>query len=321
MIPEPSIYTQAQSHGINNINSLNGRPSPADAGLARHSKRKASDTPEGNERLSKRLSLLNLEASGTKMYVPVEAPLVVAPNPAPAPVKTNTHISGGPVMPPVPQEIMPTDSPTAPSLALEAVPQPSLVPPPQPRTNAAHTYNAADADMHVDDTKYKVYIYNIDDELADDERSVASDTEAAIDDDATDGASKLVFLPDIDKHLRSAARTAALTGRAPGASDPKKLIVPRPILPNKDGELAGMQLVLYHDPSSLSVPRESDSVRKAILDARARIRERQQEEKAELPTQPPPDQQQDADTSMASTPASTPPPTDSYNDLDAMDID
>lgn len=102
--------------------------------------------------------------------------------------------------------------------------------------------------MQLDDTKHKVYIYNLDDELA------SSDNES-------DGEGKLVFLPDIEKHLR--------TNRLP-------LPIPKPILPNKDGELAGMQLVLYSDgPSSISVPEEQDSVRKAIIEARARLREKQ----------------------------------------------
>lgn len=206
-------------------------------------------------------------------------------------------------------------------------------------------------DMHVDNTKYKVYIYNIDDELADDEQSTSSDTETADDDEVvartTDSSGKLVFLPDIDKHLRKTARNVALNGRAsspsagsagPGPSlSHRKIAVPRPILPNKDGELAGMQLVLYNEPSSLSVSRDSDSVRQAILDARARIRERQQQQQddkgeqraaEQLLTQPLAQplaqqlaQQLETDASMASTPASTPRPAEADNDSDAMDID
>lgn len=98
--------------------------------------------------------------------------------------------------------------------------------------------------MRLDDSKYKVYIYNIDDELS-------SESEPE------DG--KLVFLPDIQKHLK--------TNR-----------IPPSVLANADGELAGMQLVLYSEPSSLTVPEEQDSVRKAILEARARHRQKQQEE-------------------------------------------
>lgn len=109
--------------------------------------------------------------------------------------------------------------------------------------------------MHLDDTSHKVYIYNLDDELTSESESEPEDR---------DREGKLVFLPDIEKHLRA--------NRLP--------LLPRPILPNKDGELAGMQLVLYSDgPSSLSVPEEQDGVRKAILEARARVRQRQAEER------------------------------------------
>lgn len=98
--------------------------------------------------------------------------------------------------------------------------------------------------MQVDDSKHKVYIYNIDDEFS-------SDSEAE--------EGKLVFLPDVDKHLRENR-------------------IPRQILANDDGALAGMQLIVYSDPKSLSVPEEEDSVHKAIVDARHRLREKQQSE-------------------------------------------
>lgn len=111
--------------------------------------------------------------------------------------------------------------------------------------------------MQLDNTKHKVYIYNLDDELS------SSENES----DADDG--RLVFLPDIEKHLRA-------NRYPPLQSTPLPMRIPKPILPNKDGELAGMQLVLYSDgPSSISVPEEQDSVRKAILEARARLREKQ----------------------------------------------
>lgn len=101
--------------------------------------------------------------------------------------------------------------------------------------------------MQLDDTKHKVYIYDLDDELSSDDAE-------------SDGEGKLVFLPDIEKHLRA--------NRLP-------LSIPKPMLPNEDGELAGKQLVLYSDgPSSISVPENQDSVRKAIIEARARLREK-----------------------------------------------
>jgi hypothetical protein len=98
--------------------------------------------------------------------------------------------------------------------------------------------------MRLDDTKYKVYIYNLDDELSSDSESESG---------------KLVFLPDIEKHLRTSRIPIP-----PFIRDP-----PDPASP------AGRELVLYGVPSSISVPEERDSVRKAIIEARARARERQ----------------------------------------------
>lgn len=110
--------------------------------------------------------------------------------------------------------------------------------------------------MQVDSTAHKVYIYDLDAELSDSDSS------------ADEG--KLVFLPDIERHLRSTR-------------------IPPHILANSEGELAGhnQQLVLYNVPSSLTVPEEQDSVRKAIIETRARTRERQRlkrEEEASTPT-------------------------------------
>ncbi|CAK7562443.1 MAG: hypothetical protein SEPTF4163_000287 [Sporothrix epigloea] len=319
VMPTPSAYTQTNGR-IGNKGS---------ASLARHSKRKATDTPGGNERLSKRLSLLNLEAAGARLYVPVEAPSVSVPAPVPAPI---------PAPAPAPAHV------TSPaynftSSIVEALPKDDQfvndgygsksmsrktqpVAAPQFPVAPSRLHDAADEGMLVDDTKYKVYIHNIDDELSDDGRSVSSDTESFGDESSTGGSStRLVFLHDIDKHLRSAARTVALSGQPLNPSASEKPFVPRPILPNGDGELAGMQLVLYNDPSSLSVPRESDSVRKAILDARARIRERQQETRGEPPTRQAFQPHLYADASMTGAPAGTPPPVDGCSDCDAMDID
>jgi hypothetical protein len=209
-----------------------------------HSRRKRkAESPVGNERLSKRLSLLNLgtvprrlpdpacsahrskqnkltawetEKDGSKLYVPVENP--IAPPSGPIVGQSSVSVS--------------LSSPTNSRL-------PSIG-------------EVTDQGMQLDGTeahqdKHKVYIYNLDDELS-------SESEAE------DG--KLVFLPDIEKHLRSRRLAAAPT-------------IPPAITPNSDGELAGMQLVLYNVPSSITVPEEQDSVRKAIIEARARIRDKQ----------------------------------------------
>ncbi|CAG8901885.1 unnamed protein product [Penicillium egyptiacum] len=51
----------------------------------------------------------------------------------------------------------------------------------------------------------------------------------------------------------------------------KVLSVPQSVL--SDPKPSGKELVLYTEPSSLTVPREKDNVRKAILESRARARE------------------------------------------------
>ncbi|KAM3503334.1 hypothetical protein MY10362_004258 [Beauveria mimosiformis] len=184
-------------------------------------KRKA-DAQQDNERLSKRLSLLNIEHDGTKLYVPVESP---------------------------------------------------------PRPPKPQTIDGDDDAMRLDDSKHKVYIYNIDEELAEDSEP----------DDA-----KLVFLPDIEKRLRETR-------------------IPPQILANGDGELAGMQLVLYSDPKSLSVPESKDGVRKAIIETRRRIRARQAGAQDD-------DEEAYGHTTIADTNATEMTEQDGGDDL-AMDID
>ncbi|KAF2846834.1 hypothetical protein T440DRAFT_501538 [Plenodomus tracheiphilus IPT5] len=93
--------------------------------------------------------------------------------------------------------------------------------------------------MEVEDTPHRVYIHSLDAELSD----IESDEDTPI------------FLSDIEKHL---------------SKIPKHVLVgpePKPTEHN--------QVVLYNVPESLSVERERDSVRKAIVEARERIRERQ----------------------------------------------
>lgn len=99
--------------------------------------------------------------------------------------------------------------------------------------------------MRLDDTKHRVYIYDLDKELEEIESS--------------EDENKLVFLPDIEKRL--------LNKRIPSS-----------VLANKDGELAGMNksqaMVLYDIPHSLTLTDEKDSVRKAILESRHRAQEK-----------------------------------------------
>jgi hypothetical protein len=93
--------------------------------------------------------------------------------------------------------------------------------------------------MQVEDSKHKVYIYDLDKELAEEE----SDEDRPI------------FLPDIEKHLNK---------------------IPKHILIGDEARaIANMQMVLYNVPSSLTVPQEQDNVRRAILESRQRTRDRQ----------------------------------------------
>ncbi|KAK7408760.1 hypothetical protein QQX98_009058 [Neonectria punicea] len=189
-----------------------------------HRRKRKAGMPE-NERLSKRLSLLNLgvyfpgaaqsvlpavvhhqltrvsliEQGGNKLYVPVETPSTVTTDTT----DTNTHASSSRSTP------IPDDA------------------------------------MQLDNTKHKVYIYNIDDELSSDSES---------------DEGKLVFLPDIEKHLRATR-------------------IPPSILARKDADSEGMEVVLYSDPKSITVPESKDSVRKAIVESRRRVREQQRLER------------------------------------------
>lgn len=210
-------------------------------------KRKADTQDTNSERLSKRLSVLNLgelslsqcaihpglrrihpsacdianlrshanissptpEQDGAKLYVPVEK----------SQQPSQTSLASSPIIP----------SPTSTSPSAPDLPAP----------------------MQVDDTKHKVYIYSLDDELS---SSSPSDDDDSLPVSPT--GNRISLLPDLSDHLR-------------------KSRIPRSILANSDGELAGMQLVLYREPAALSVPEEYDGVRRAVVEARERIREKQ----------------------------------------------
>lgn len=100
--------------------------------------------------------------------------------------------------------------------------------------------------MQLDDTRDRVYIHNLDDELAEIE--------------ASEGQDKLIFLPDIEKRFSKIPHQVLAGGR--GSLD--------------DHE--GQELVLYNVPKSLTVDEGHDSVRKAIVEARQRARDKAAEE-------------------------------------------
>lgn len=85
----------------------------------------------------------------------------------------------------------------------------------------------------------------------------------------------------------------------------KMISVPQSVLASS---IQGNELVLYTDPSSLSVPKEHDSVRKAILDSRARARAKAKESS----THPGDGNHRSSDPAVLDTPV--------VND-DPMDID
>lgn len=94
--------------------------------------------------------------------------------------------------------------------------------------------------MQLDDTRDKVYIHNLDDEL----KGIDEDDE------------KLIFLPDIERKLTE---------------------IPKSVLTSTSQPLINQEMVLYSVPSSLTVPQERDNVRKAIIETRERARQKQVE--------------------------------------------
>lgn len=111
------------------------------------------------------------------------------------------------------------------------------------RTPTAHSQhaNVNDDSMQLDDTKDRIYIYDLEDEL----RGI----------DEEEG--KLIFLPDIDRKLTK---------------------IPKSVLTSSSQPLANQEMVLYTVPSSLTVPEEKDNVRKAIIETRERARQKQVED-------------------------------------------
>ncbi|SMR52744.1 unnamed protein product [Zymoseptoria tritici ST99CH_1E4] len=116
--------------------------------------------------------------------------------------------------------------------------------PPSPvPTSLTPTTTSNDDSMHIDDTRDRVYVRDLDEELAD----VESDEEKG-----------LIFLPDIEEYFSR---------------------IPQQVLNRRrDSEHEGQELVLYSEPKSLTVDEGHDSVRKAILEARQRARDKAVEE-------------------------------------------
>lgn len=123
-------------------------------------------------------------------------------------------------------------------------PPPSNGAPIPPHDGLAATVE--DDAMNVDDTRHRVYVQNLDAEIAEIE--------------ANEPQERLIFLPDIEKHFSR---------------------IPEHLLSSPQDAISAAQqqeLVLYSVPRSLTVDEGNDSVRKAILDARQRARDKAAEE-------------------------------------------
>ncbi|KAI9680055.1 MAG: hypothetical protein M1817_005071 [Caeruleum heppii] len=133
--------------------------------------------------------------------------------------------------------------------------------------------------MQLDDTPDKIYIHDLDEELSESEVTPEE---------------TVVFLPDIEKRLTKIPKSV-LAGHATHAPD--------------------KQMVLYTVPTALTVPEEQDTVRKAIIETRARIRQQQAREMADVSVRDGPKTTMvDSSNGWIKDPASI------EDDPDAMDI-
>lgn len=120
-------------------------------------------------------------------------------------------------------------------------PATNSIPATQSPASSVRVPSTANEHMQVEDTKHRVYIHNLDEELAE-----ISDEDKQED--------RLIFIPDIERKLNK--------------------LPMRPIFGGQQ-ERTGSEMVLYSVPKALSVPEEQDSVRRAIIEARARKRQEQ----------------------------------------------
>ena len=282
----------------------------------RPSKRKA-EVPD-NERLSKRMSLLNLgmqrrqstlsASSSVRLLTPLS-------NAEPAPAQkryhlrrtvqvaaTARHAQPPRLLPPSPVTIYPTPAETLapPNIPPEVAPESAvmteaalLLPIPTttgpvaalpPQLLPSQTIPAAagpqslppddEGRMRLDDTRYKVYIYDLDAELASlpsSSRSASPDPNDTTATAAATGERLHLLQADLAAHLQR-TRREQLAAAAPA-------VVPRPVPTAADGTLAGvdvrdMQLVLYDAAGPEGVRGGEDPARRAIMEARERARER-----------------------------------------------
>jgi hypothetical protein len=184
-------------------------------------KRLADESNDDALRFTKRFNLLSLGKHVRPWYEQAPHLTTITPDPrADSTGNSNYYI---PVTPPPPSNGAP-------------------LPPP----HNGLTATVEDDAMNVDDTRHRVYVQNLDAEIAEIE--------------ANEPEERLIFLPDIEKHFSR---------------------IPEHLLSSPQDALRAAQqqeLVLYSVPRSLTVDEGNDSVRKAILDARQRARDKAAEE-------------------------------------------
>ncbi|OAP63587.1 hypothetical protein AYL99_02814 [Fonsecaea erecta] len=239
--------------------------------LLTHGKRRAEDELESQSNISSHFKKLRLNQGnshsnvGLHQYAPPPtfpppslAPsspsqaqqIRLSPPSSPSTVSWRPHIANTDARPglPLPTPIVQYDQGPPPAPHPTPVPQAPMRLPTLP-----------DADfMTIDDAPHRIIIHDLESEIAQIEAEEAAHN-------AT------IFLPDIDRKVSRV---------------PQKLLRPQnhDRLPQATGlppENLNTALVLYRDPSSISVPEEEDVVRKTIIEARRRAREKTAEEQRE----------------------------------------
>ncbi|KIW23163.1 uncharacterized protein PV07_11383 [Cladophialophora immunda] len=237
--------------------------------LLGHGKRRAEDELESQSNISSHFKKLRLnqanshsnsishQYSQSPAFTPSVAPsspsqaqqIRLSPPTSPSTVSFRPHIANTDARPALP---------LPPSSQYDNGPPPPPHPTPVPQVPIKPP-TLLDTDfMTVDDTPHRIIIHDLESEIAQIEAEEAAHN-------AT------IFLPDIDKKVSSV---------------PQKLLQLRNL--DRQAQPAGLPpenlntaLVLYRDPSSISVPEEEDVVRKTIIEARRRAREKTAEEQRE----------------------------------------
>lgn len=227
--PAAVLSTLYPDHG-----ATTSTPPPAPSKL----KRPASDDFEQEQRMTKRMQLLDLSGANEKLWIPANTSRLPSNTIA-------TPIATAPSQPPAP--------PSSPVQGVDL-----------------SDYGNMDDMMQVEDSAHRIYIHSLDAEIASLAAEAASEEE------------RIIFLPDVERKL-SKIPQHVLTGRRPSVED--DLDMTHLATGPQDG-----QLVLYSVPKSLTVPEDRDGVRRAIIESRARAREKEHEDhlamELERPTTP-----------------------------------